>query len=251
MSRWSAEPLRVALTPGEIALARGTRRQSFPAGRDAMQLLPVLDEALADAAWHAPRAEIVLSQHYVRHVLTPPPGKALSPGEEVALVAASLHSLYGDLAADWRVRAHSQPPHLGVLGAAIEGGFAQALDALLTRHGFRQIHIQPLAAVAARHWSTRGAGWWVLAEAGWLSLFGGTPTGWQHVAGMPADAAWHDALADWITREGDGSAASVPPTVWLHGVGLGSVAASRDTGLRWQILPHVADVHGAAALLTV
>lgn len=251
MSRWLAEPLRIALAPGEIALARGARRQVHPAGDTAASLLPALDAALAGADWQARRADVVLSQHFVRHVLTPAPGKALSPDEETALVASSLHDIYGELAAGWRLRAHSQPPHLGVLGAAIEGGFAQELDAMLARHGLRQIRIRPLAVVALGRLPARAAGWWVLAEPGWLSLFGGTPAGWQHVAATPADATWHDTVADWVARESDSSTAPIPPAAWLHGVGLGKVLPPRDAGLRWQVLPHDSEARGAAALLAV
>lgn len=251
MSRWSADSLRIALAPGEIAFARGSRQQSWTADTPAASLLPVLEAALTEPGWHAARVEVVLSQHFVRHVLTPPPGKALSPVEETALVTASLHELYGDLAHDWRVRAHSQPPHLGVLGAAVDGGFAGELDALLQRHDFRQIHILPLAATAARRLPARLAGWWLLAEPGWVTLLGGTPAGWLHVSAMPADADWQTRLADWIAYENDCCAAPIPPAAWLQAVGVGSVDTPRDAVLRWQVLPHENQIPGAAALLAV
>lgn len=250
MSRWSAEPLRIALVPGEIALSRAAKQQTH-ATDSAASILPVLDAALTGFDWQTQRVDVVLSQHFVRHVLTPPPGRALSLDEETALVRANLQDVYGDLAAGWRVRVHSQPPHLGVLGAAIDGDFARDLDTMLTRHGFRQIRIQPLAAVAVNRLPRHTAGWWVLAEPGWLSLFGGTPDGWQHVAGMPVDAAWHDTLADRLMHEGDGCIAAIPSSAWLHGVGLGQMAAPRDPGVRWQVLPHDSQTKGAAALLRV
>jgi len=86
VSRWSAETLRIALAPGEAALLRTrgtpTSRVLAAGERDAASLLPLLDEALADPDWHGRRVEVVLSQHFVRHVLTPPPDKALSRAEE-------------------------------------------------------------------------------------------------------------------------------------------------------------------------
>jgi hypothetical protein len=128
VSRSPAEPLRIALAPGEVALLRG---RGTPASRvlatselSAASLLPLLDEALADPAWRSRRVEVVLSQHFVRHVLTPPPAKALSRAEEHALVAASLREIYGDEAAHWRVQVHSQPPQYGLVGAAIDASFA-------------------------------------------------------------------------------------------------------------------------------
>ena len=93
MSRWSADSLRIALAPGEAALlrTRGTPARVLTTDeRSAISLLPLLDEALADPAWQARKVEVVLSQHFVRHVLTPPPGKVLARDEERALAGASL-----------------------------------------------------------------------------------------------------------------------------------------------------------------
>ncbi|MHB1077748.1 MAG: hypothetical protein ACYCZG_17235, partial [Thiobacillus sp.] len=108
MSRWSADSLRIALAPGEAALlrTRGTPASRVLATeeRSAASLLPLLDEALADPDWHARRVEVVLSQHFVRHVLTPPPGRTLSRAEERALVGASLRNIYGDEALQWNVQ---------------------------------------------------------------------------------------------------------------------------------------------------
>ena len=111
MSPWSAEPLRIALAPGEVALRHEhDTRVLTTHERSAASVLPLLDEALSDPIWRSRRVEVVLSQHFVRHVLTPPTAKALSRAEEHALVAASLREIYGDEAAHWRVEVHSQPP---------------------------------------------------------------------------------------------------------------------------------------------
>jgi hypothetical protein len=252
VSRWSAEPLRVALAPGEIALVRGARTQMHETGaRDAPALLPALDELLADAAWRTGRVEVVLSQHFVRHVLTPPPGKALPPAEERALVAAGLREIYGEPAQTWAVRVHSQPPHAGLLGAAIDGAFAHALDALLTQHGFRRIAIRPLASLAARHAPRTVNGWWLLAEPGWLGIFGGADGCWRHVAGFPVGAGWQAALPDLLARERGAAPAELPAAVWLHGLGAGALATPHDPGLRWHVLPHDARLHGAQAWLAL
>ncbi len=251
MSRSSADRLRVALVPGEIALARGARRQALAAGRDAASLLPVLDAALADAAWRARHVEVVLSQHFVRHVLTPPPGRVLPFAEEQALVNACLREIYGELVEDWEIRVHSQPPQAGLVGAATDSAFARALDALLARHGFRSIAIHPLASLAARRLPKAMDGWWALVEPGWLSLFGSTGGHWQHVAGLPIDDSWQVALPDLVARESGSTASPIPPAAWLHPLGLGAVAAPHDTALQWRILPHDAQTGGALALLDV
>ena len=249
MSRWSAETLRIALAPGEVALLnpRGTRVLTTHE-RSATSLLPLLDEALGDPAWRSRRVEVVLSQHFVRHVLTPPPGKALRRNEEAALVAASLREIYGDEAARWRVQVHGQPPQAGLLGAAVDESLAQQLDALLARHGFRDVAIRPLASVAVHRLPKRFQGWWVLAEPGWLSLFGGANGVWQHLAGQPSDADWATTLPELIERESAWSTLPAMPTVWIQAFGVGTVSTPDADNARWQVLPHDSQVRGALAL---
>jgi hypothetical protein len=249
VSRWSTEPLRIALAPGEVALlrARGTRMLTTHE-HSAASLLPLLDEALSEPAWRSRRVEVVLSQHFVRHVLTPPPGKALRQNEEAALVAASLREIYGDEAAHWRVQVHSQPPQYGLVGAAVDASFAQQLDALLARHGFRDVSIRPLASIAAHRLPKRFLGWWVLVEPGWLSLFGGADGVWQHLAGQPIDADWVAALPELIEREAASAMLPAMPTVWIQALGVGAVSTPVSDNARWQVLPHDSQVRGALAL---
>lgn len=249
MSHWLAETLRIALAPGEAALLRGEKHRVLAAPeRSATSLLPLLDEALTDPAWHSRRIEVVLSQHFVRHVLTPPPGKALSCAEERALVAASLRAIYGDEASHWQVQVHSQPPQYGLLGAAVDASFAQQLDALLARHNFRDVTIRPLASFAAHHLPKKLQGWWALAEPGWLSLFGGTNGVWRHLAGQPVDADWATVLPELIEREAASATLPEMPTVWIQALGIGAISMPVSDNKRWQVLPHDSQVRGALAL---
>lgn len=247
MSRWWAEPLRIALAPGEAALLRGDKHLvlSTP-DRSAAGLLPLLDAALADAAWRGSRVEVVLSQHFVRHVLTPPPRKAISQAEERALVAAALRNIYGDAASGWQVEVYSQPPQYGLLGAAVDAALAQPLDVLLARHGFRDIHIRPLACVAASRLPAKLDGWWALVETGWLSLFNASRGIWQSVAAQPIDTAWATQLPELIARETVGDAV---PNVWVQGFGVGTVATPDNEHARWQVLPHDNRARGALSLI--
>ena len=247
MSRWQAEPLRIALAPGDAALLRGDQQLvlSTP-DQSAAALLPLLDAALADAAWQGSRVDVVLSQHFVRHVLTPPPRKAISQDEERALVAAALRNIYGDTASAWQIEVHSQPPQYGLLGAAIDASFTQQLDALLARHGFRDITIRPLASVAASRLPAKLDGWWALVETGWLSLFNASRGIWQSVSAQPIDAAWATQLSDLIARESVGDAL---PNVWVQGFGVGTVATPDGDHARWQVLPHDNRARGALALV--
>lgn len=248
MSRWSADPLRIGLAPGEVALLRGQDSLVLPTPeRDATSLLPLLDTALTDAAWHGRRAEVVLSQRFVRHLLTPPPGTALSLAEERALVAAGLREIYGDEASSWKVEVHSQPPRYGLLGAAVDAAFVEQLDALLARHGFRNVAIRPLASAAARRLPKKLEGWWVLVEAGWLSLFGATSGAWHHVSAQPVDEGWAAMLPELIERE---SLSATNQSVWIQTVGVAPIAPAACPE-HWQILPSESQLRGALALAGV
>jgi len=252
VSRWSSDPLRIALAPGEAALLRkvGTPASRVLASdeRSAASLLPLLDEALADPSWRSRGVEVVLSQHFVRHVLTPPPGKVLSRAEERALVKASLREIYGDAAEQWNVQVISQPPQFGLVGAAVDAAFMQQLDALLARHKFRDVTIRPLASFAARRLPGKFAGWWALAEPGWLSLFGGANGVWHYLVGQPIDDHWADALPDLIDREAALTPQPLAPAVWIQAVGSGAVTKPDSGSERWQVLPHDTEARGALAL---
>ncbi|MHB1248224.1 MAG: hypothetical protein ACYCZL_02255 [Polaromonas sp.] len=219
--------------------------------RTAASLLPLLDDALADPAWRNRRVEVVLSQHFVRHVLTPAPCRVLSRPEERALVIASLREIYSDEIDQWKVQVFSQPPQYGLVGSAVDATFIQQLDALLARHGFREVTIRPLASVAARRLPNNFTGWWALVEPGWLSLFGLTNGAWQHLAGLPIDADWADALPDLIKHEA--GLTILPPTsaVRIQAVGTGTVSKDLFAHEQWQLLPHDNQALGALALASV
>ena len=253
MSRWSADLLHIALAPGEVALLGGRESRLLAVEvRNAASLLPLLDEALADPVWPRRRVEVVMSQQFVRQVLTPPPGKALARTEEAALVAASLREIYGDEAAGWRVAVHSQPPHAGLVGAAVDADFMQQLEALLARHNCRNVTITPLASRAVRRLPARFDGWWVGVEPGWATLMGASAGIWQHLAAQPLDADWRTALPEWLAAEAECAAVPIARQVWLQPFGLGavgSIAPASPDGWQWHTLPHDAQAHGATALV--
>jgi len=257
VSLWSADPLQLALAPGEVALLGGRDSRLLATdARNAISLLPLLDEALADPAWPRRRVEVVLSQQFVRQVLTPPPGKALALAEEAALVAASLREIYGNEAVGWRVAVHSQPPHAGLVGAAVDADFLQQLEALLARHGCRNVTITPLASRAVRRLPARFDGWWIGVEPGWATLMGASGGVWQCVAAQPLDADWRAALPEWLAREAECAAAPIANQVWLQPFGLGAVGAVAldpvtADGWRWHTLPHDAQARGATALVEI
>lgn len=252
MSRSSAKALRLALAPAEIALARpGGAPVSLTTSEPGLRaLLPLIDEALADPAAGARRIEVVVSQHFVRHVVTPAPGKSLSRAEEMALVRSTFESIYGDVATEWRILVHSQPPQFGLVGAALDTAFLAQLEQMLTRHRFTEVHIRPLASLAAGRLPAHFSGWWALAESGWLTLFEGSGRAWQQIVAQPVGPDWAASLPDLVARETDPALRPATTQIWLQPVGTGPVETpAADATFDWTVLPHDLNLRGAAALL--
>lgn len=245
MSRWRAEPLRIALTPDALAVcAGGVVREAAISGQDAgAALVPLLDGLPGTRS-----AELVLSQRLVRMVLTPAPGQPLTAVEEEALVADSLAEIYGEAVAGWKVTVWSQPPEAGLVGAAIEAAWLDNVVGTLTRHGMRCRFARPLASLAARHLDLE-AGWWALIEPGWMTLTARTKGLWRHLAAWPIDAGWRDALPGWIAREA--ALSGIDPGLPLAISLVGESCAPYDHRRGWRLLPHAQDTQGAAALLAV
>lgn len=259
MSRSSHDRLRIALAPHALALVRLKGSAEHPVAsksiacdtRDWQSLMLLLEAELADASWHAPRVEVVLSNHFVRYVITPPSGKALKQSEEAALVNASLREIYGAEATEWRIRVHSQPPQYGLVGAAIDERLATRLDEILTRAGLTHWHLQPLTTLAAQH-SNRTVDWWVLAEPGWVCLFHAVDGYWRYLSAQAVDANWPSTLPEMLDREARMAGLTRPAgktqNVLIQAIGLSPVTPPATTGWHWQMAKSTTEERGALAL---
>lgn len=259
MSRWSREQLRVALTPGGLALLRHRGNPAKPVAsktlacdtRDWQSLMPLLERELADPAWRASRVEVVLSNQFVRFVLTPPPGKALSKLEEEALVGASFRDIYGQETTSWRIRVLSQPPQFGLVGAAIDESLATQLGEIFKRQNYPDWSLNPLASLAAHRYSTRAADWWVLAEPGWLCLFNAVGGYWLYLSSQPVDNHWQSSLPDILNREARMTGSidtGKPQTALIRSVGAGPGTPPVSSGWNWRMATSAHNVHGVLAL---
>lgn len=260
MSRWSRNSLRIALAPHGLALLRApggsmqsAKRTSIACEtRDWQSLMPLLERELADPAWHAERVEVVLSNQYVRYVLTPPPGKALGQAEEHALVEASFREIYGAETANWRISVISQPPQFGLLGAAIDETLALHLAALFERRGFADWSLIPLASMAAQQNQHNAADWWVLVEPGWMCLFSAADGYWRYLSCQPVDANWRTALPDTLEREarmaGSVEVAGKSRIAFIQSIGLEQTAPPGTSGWHWRMAGSPHNEHGVLAL---
>jgi len=160
-------------------------------------------------------------------------------------------TIYGEEALQWNVQVLSQPPQYGLVGAAIDASFTRQLDALLARHGFRDVTIRPLASFAARRLPRKFSGWWALAEPGWLTLFGSVNGVWQHLAGQPIDDDWAETLSELIGREAELTTRPIPSATWVQSVGTGKLTQPADGSERWHILQHDTETRGTLALAAI
>lgn len=248
MSRSSAD-LVLGITPGAIALVRGSAREVVRSEHaDPLRLLPQVEALIKSGAWHARRVRVVLSHRLVRHALTQAPGKALSEAEETALVRARLVEIYGEEAAAWRVRVISQPPDYGLLGAGLDEGLCAALEALARRNNW-SLSLAPLAAALPTPRSASGVDAWFVAEPGWATLFYGKAGRVRQLTSMALSDDWRGDLADWLARTADRAGDKpVKSSVLVQSVGLASATAPALDGWRWSLAQAAAGEADAVAI---
>jgi hypothetical protein len=259
VSLWSRDQLRIALTPHGLALLRHQGNPLKPVAsksiacdaRDWHSLLPLLERELSEPAWRAPQVHVVLSNQYVRYVLTAPPGKALTREEEQALVGASFREIYGNEVADWRIRVDSQPPQFGLVGAAIDESLAALLGELFKRHHYGNWTLNPLASLASHHPVPQTANWWVLVEPGWMCLFNTARNYWRYVSSQPVDEHWRNTLPNMLDREARMTghhATDTIQTAFIQAVGVGHGVPPVTSGWNWRMARQTSPEQGALAL---
>jgi len=246
VSLWSRDQLRIALAPHGLALLRHQGNLQKPVAsksiacdaRDWHNLLPLLERELSESAWRAPQVHVVLSNQYVRYVLTAPPGKALTREEEHALVGASFREIYGNEVADWRIRVYSQPPQFGLVGAAIDESLALLMGELFKRQHYLNWTLNPLATPASNQPGRVATDWWVLVEPGWMCLFNAAGDYWRYVSSQPVDDHWRSTLPDMLDHEarmaGESPAGRIQ-TAFIQAIGVGHGTPPVAAGWNWRI----------------
>ena len=163
--------------------------------------------------------------------------------------AASFREIYGNEVADWRIRAHSQPPQFGLVGAAIDERLAAQLGEVLNRHNYSDWTLNPLATLAAQRKPNQIADWWVLAEPGWLCLFNAVGGYWRYVSGRPVDDHWQSHLPEMLVRETRmaGNQVGKSQTAFIQSVGAGHGTPPVAAGWSWRATQSSLE-HGVLAL---
>ena len=200
MSPWWPERGRLFLGPEGSWLARIKQGRvqtlhALPGVKDTQDLQPI-GQTLKATEWRRLNIDVLLSHRQVRFVLTEPPRRLLRRAEEEALATAEFARIYGKTD-PLRIRTVSQPPEAGILGAAVEEGLAQAVEAMLEGAGIRRYTLRPWLEAAVQRPED---GWTVLIEPGW-ALVGLAQSGlWRHIQAQPCHEDWAERLPDWLVR---------------------------------------------------
>lgn len=213
--------LRIALTPGRVAVAagRGYREATvaMPGWAGALEALAGL---LAGAGLSG-RTRVTLSHHFAPVHLLPAPPVALKPAEMQGWIRDTLMRQYGEAGRDWRVTWQAEPPGVSFLASSLEPARLAELDGVLRAASLKPVDVQPWLAVAwnrQRRRLGRGRAWFALAESDRLTLAGLEAGRVKSLrsARMQGDAV--AALTDLLTREALLADESTPAPVWVESV---------------------------------
>lgn len=243
-----AQDTAIALLPGRAVLRAGGRLLE-QAGSDGWEgALTALEGLLAQARPQG-GASVVLSHHFARALLLPPPPVRLSAQEMDGWVAGRLVESYGPEAQAWRPVWQDVPPGRPLPVAVMEGGHYDTLARHLREAGLTLNRAEPwLAAAWNRHRrSLSGTGWLALLEPGRLAL-ARVEAGWPR--SLRSAQLGTDPLADLVAlmaRESLNAGVPAGGTLWLAAVGVATPPTGELAGCTLRsLLP--AGVNGGGLL---
>ncbi|NWG87732.1 MAG: hypothetical protein HXY26_09555 [Hydrogenophilaceae bacterium] len=247
MSPLSAR-LRIALLPGRAALADGQgQAEAEDAAAGWPGALAALGRLLAE---RRPKgaASVVLSQHFVRFFLLPPPAAWLRQAEMQAWLAEQLR-LALDGGEGWQLLWQPPMPGRPILVCAAEQALLDALRSLLSDAGIKLRHLEPWLAAAYNRREPvlrRATGWYALVEpgvAGLMRLERGRIAGLRQRQIGPEPV---EELRGMVARESLLGRTSTGGELWLDSAGMrGPWQSLASSGMPVRELPTAATLHGA------
>lgn len=163
---------------------------SFGNAADWTAGIAALEALFTEPAWRGRDIAVVLSAHYVRHVVLPA-GPRLAEAERQALAAALLQECFGDPVRDWAVRVSPVRAPVPTVACAVPPGLLAALRAVCAGRG-RLRSIRPvLMPFFNRVWPAIGrtAGCLALVEPGRITLASVADGRWQHIDSRAGEGA--------------------------------------------------------------
>lgn len=209
--------LRILLGADRLVLS-GYRRGLVPAQtrEDSIALQPrsgaapwraamdVLTPALAPSLADRPDATVVLSNHFVRYALLPW-NPALKTREEwMALARHRLSSIHGEAVNDWLIRVAETAPQGPRIASAVDKVLLDELDDRFQGTGIALSSVQPFLMTAFNRIQPmlgRDPCWFVIEEAGNLTVSLMREGRWQAIRSRWVDERWSATLPEILERK--------------------------------------------------
>lgn len=220
MSLLWPDRLHLSLAPGRAALLRvggGWRPQLLE--KHITECAQVETENLQLETWQAPlkalasllskhvhkstfkaQCSVVLSNHYVRHLLLPVSDATMSDKEIQALAKHCFVETYGEAAHGWMIHVD---PATG-LACAIDQPLLDSLRAACNQAGGRLVSVQSYFSAgfnAAHQYISQKSSCFVQVEAGRLTIATLRDGSWHRLAGLSCGQDWPTQLATHLRRE--------------------------------------------------
>lgn len=212
MSLLLRDEVQVVLSPSQVLLARAgwacARRRrllgqrTVECARAEPGQLP-WSAALATLGQQLParraRAQVTLSNQFVRYALIPWQAGLRGEDEQAAYARHCFSAQFGSGAEGWDIRVSGAAPGLARLASAVDTQLLAALRQVASASAVRP----QLMSTFNRYRRLLGAGsaWLVLAESGCLCLALFAAGEWRAVRTLNAGPGWQDALPALLERE--------------------------------------------------
>jgi len=214
--------LRVELRPASVRVVRQVtlpRPRHVPSRPIAVELLPTgreepiepwrgavdaLGVALREQRGEVGNVDLVLSDHFVRHLLIPWSEALVGDRERLGFARLAFRDLYGAVADTWDVCLDEQPAGQASLACAIDLALASALREVVARTGGRLMALAPaLADCVNRHRSMLKVPefCFAAAEPGRISLAFHSRGGWQAVRSRRIEGPLPEVLPTLLKQE--------------------------------------------------
>jgi hypothetical protein len=162
--------------------------------------IATLETLFTETAWRGRDVAVVLSAHYVRHVLVPA-GRGIGEEERLALATAVFQETFGDLARDWELRVSPAAGDAATLACGVPRALLAALRTACQGRG-RLVSVQPsLMPVFKRVRQAIGkaAGSLALVETGRITIASVENGQWKYIDSRAGDGA---ILPQFLLEEG-------------------------------------------------
>lgn len=188
-----------------------------------------LAEALPALASGRVFGTVIVSNHFMRYTVVPSTETLTDAAEQAAYARHCFKMSYGSASETWDLRVSAGRPGLSRLASAMDSGLLEALRAAFLAAGSPLVSVQPQLMAAynqCRAALQKGAGWFVLHEAGSLCIALLKNTCFLLVKTVRVGPGWLDQLPALLEREAC-LAGSEPraATVYLWAPELGGAAA--------------------------